>query len=188
MRQIIQHWIENSVFVNTIKTVYYGYRTFEDRLDGIYSYSIFHRMLAGIRIWICIAFRFSIFGRLTEIGEGEPIPVFETSRVANKVLGIYNRFVERITEYSRESVFVISGLDIGNSFQQKPLKTGGVILVTAVPINLLLIFITGNDVGYLGIGMRIVLFLLGLAGLYSDTDLETLKEGSVFIKKIEQKT
>lgn len=179
--------MENSIFINIIKTVYYGYRAFEDRLDEIYCYSLFHRMLSGIWNGVCVAFRYSIFGRLAEIGEGEPIPLFETSRVANKILGIYNRFTERITEYSRESVFVISGVDIGNSFQQKPLKTGGIILVTAIPVNLLLIFITESDVSYPGMGMRIVLFLLGLAGLYSDVALETLKEGSLFIKMIEQK-
>ncbi|MBI3599214.1 MAG: hypothetical protein HY097_01035, partial [Nitrospinae bacterium] len=170
------------------KTIYHRYRAFEDRLDEIYSYSFFNRILSGIWNGVCAAFRYSIFGRLTEVGEGEPIPVFETSRIAQKIVEIYNRFVERITEYSKGSIFVISGIDIGNSFQDKPLKVGGIILVTAIPVNLLLIFITGSDVSYLGMGMRIMLFLLGLAGLYSDTDLETLKEGSVFIKRIEQKT
>ncbi|MBI3583147.1 MAG: hypothetical protein HY096_04255 [Nitrospinae bacterium] len=188
MKQTIQQWVEHSIFVNVIKSAYRRYMTFENRMDEIYSYSLFYRILSKTWDWICIVFRYSIFGRLTEIGEGEPIPVFETSRVANKILEIYSRFVKRITEYSRESVFVISGFDIGESFQQKPLKTGGVILVTAIPVNIFLIFITGSDVSYLGMGMRIVLFLLGLAGLYSDIGLETLKEGSVFIKRIEQKT
>ncbi len=81
----------------------------------------------------------------------------------------------------------MSGIDTGESFQQKPLKAGGIILITAIPINIILIYITGRDVSYLGMGMRIVLFLLGLAGLYSDIGLETLKEGSIFIKRIEQK-
>ncbi|MBI3815897.1 MAG: hypothetical protein HY279_15690, partial [Nitrospinae bacterium] len=70
MRQVIQQWIENSIFVNTIKTIYYSYRAFEDRLDEIYSYSLFNRILSEIWNGICAAFRYSIFGRLTEVGEG----------------------------------------------------------------------------------------------------------------------
>jgi hypothetical protein len=188
MKQIIKQWTEYSIFVNSVKFAYNRYMAFENRMDEIYSYSLCHRILFVAWNWVCIAFRFSIFGRLTEIGEGEPIPVFETSRAAQKILKIYNRFIERASNYSRESVFVKSGIDIGNSFEQKPLKAGGIILVTAIPINLLLIFITGSDISYLGIGMRIVLFLLGLAGLNSDVDLAALKEGSIFIKKIEEKT
>ena len=187
MKKAITLWSEYSLFLNGLKAIYSRYIAFENRMDEIYSYSLFHRILSKAWDWICILFRYSIFGRLTEISEGEPIPVFETSRIARRILKVYNKFMERVTTCSKESLFVMSGLDIGESFQHKPLKVGGIILITAIPINIILIYITGSDVSYLGMGMRIVLFLLGLAGLYSDTDLETLKEESVFIKKIEQK-
>lgn len=188
MKKAIKQWSEYSLFLNGLKAIYSRYIAFENRMDEIYSYSLFNRILSKIWDWICIAFRYSIFGRLTEINEGEPIPVFETSRIAQWILKKYNLFVERMSIYSEENIFVISGIDTGESFRQKPLKVGGIILITAIPVNIFLIFITGSDVSYLGMGMRIVLFLLGLAGLYSDTGLETLKEGSIFIKKIEQKT
>jgi len=187
MKKAIKQWSEYSLFLNGLKAIYSLYIAFENRMDEIYSYSLFHRILSKAWDWICILFRYSIFGRLTEISEGEPIPVFETSRIAQWILNKYNLFVERISMYSEESIFVMSGIDTGESFQQKPLKVGGIILITAIPVNIFLIFITGSDVSYLGTGMRIVLFLLGLAGLYSDIGLETLKEGSVFIKRIEQK-
>jgi len=187
MKKAIKQWSEYSLFLNGLKAIYSLYIAFENRMDEIYSYSLFHRILSKAWDWICILFRYSIFGRLTEISEGEPIPVFETSRIAQWILNKYNLFVERISMYSEESIFVMSGIDTGESFQQKPLKVGGIILITAIPVNIFLIFITESDVSYLGTGMRIVLFLLGLAGLYSNTDLESLKEGSIFIKRIEQK-
>ena len=187
MKKAIKQWSEYSLFLKGLKAIYSLYIAFENRMDEIYSYSLFHRILSKAWDWICILFRYSIFGRLTEISEGEPIPVFETSRIAQWILNKYNLFVERISMYSEESIFVMSGIDTGESFQQKPLKVGGIILITAIPVNIFLIFITESDVSYLGTGMRIVLFLLGLAGLYSDIGLETLKEGSVFIKRIEQK-
>ncbi len=185
MKKTIKQWSEYSLFLNGLKAIYSRYIAFENRMDEIYSYSFCYRISSGIWNWICIVFRYSIFGRLTEIGEGEPVPVFETSKVAQWILRKYNQITEKLLRYSKESIFIISGIDTGESFQQKPLKVGGIILITAIPVNIFLIFITGSDVSYLGMGMRIVLFLLGLAGLYSDTGLETLKEGSVFIRKIE---
>jgi hypothetical protein len=191
MKQLFQQWINYSVFVNTLKGIHGRYRVFENNLDEIYSCSICHRILSGLWDGICTACRYSIFGRLTEIGEGEPgelvepIPVLENSKVAQRILTMYSLIIKRISFYSKECFFVISGIEIKNSFQQKPLKIGGIILVTAIPVNFLLILIAGVEMSYLGVGMRVILFLLGLAGLYSNVDLEKLKEGSIFIKKIE---
>ena len=87
-------------------------------------------------------------------------------------------WMERVVKWTGMKVLL-------SSFTIFPLRVFGVILTTAVATNFLALFILRKEMGLLGIGFRLILFLIGLASIRNTSSWNEVKEGSLFFRILE---
>ena len=161
----------------------------EERLGQIYKNSALYAKTKMFFSGITVILRYSFLGRITEDrGEDNLKETLESSRFINCLFKISNDWKKRVTDYLKTSLTVRHAIELKNEVYILPVKTGSIIIVTAVLSNLFLHALFKNfiqrEIGLLGWVINGLLFFTGLAGLYCKVSLEGLKKSSLFLKWI----
>lgn len=158
-----------------------------NRLNDVYKTSFTYRTLNKTGAYIKIAFRRSILGRATEIGEGGQREIIETSSAVKFISKNIRKIKELVIRNARKSVSIGILMKTADDFSSMPLKVGGIIAVTGIGVNFILLILLRQEMLRSGIILRVVLLLLGFASLFSSCRLEGLKDSSLLLRWLVKK-
>lgn len=171
-------YFETCVFLKYLKKINQNYLAIENKASFICLNSFIHRLIKDVFEAIKIGFRFSLFGRLTEIEPGISSDFFETSKIIKVVLSWMRNFKDKLTNVSTGSIFFASIIALKSDFSLKPLKAGGIIVIVAVTTNLVLAMILERQLSLVGWVVRGLLLFIGISGLFCNSDWEGIKRTS----------
>jgi hypothetical protein len=176
-------YIKNSIFLKCLKKLGQVYLVIEEKVSSVYLSSLTHRLIAKTAESIKNGFRFSVFGRLTEINEDASRNFLQASKTTKIALDGMRNLNDRLIVFSTPSSLVTSIKSLKCDFFSKPLKVGGTIVITTITANLVLSIVLQRQITLWGGVMRGLLLFVGISGLFCNTDWSTLKTSSVLFKK-----
>ena len=179
-------YFESSIFVRYLKylkKIRLWFLAVEEKISSVYLNSFTHRLIARAAESIKVGFKYSVFGRLTEINENVSRNFFETSRTIKILLNWIRNLKNKAMGFSTTSGFVISSRDMKHTFILRPLKVGGIIVITTIMTNLFLSIILQKQITLWGWLMRVLFLFIGIGGLFCNIDWPTLKTSSIFFTK-----
>ena len=181
--------LQTSKAVLIFETAYKKYSLFEERLDRIYKNSALYAKTKMFFSGITVILRYSFLGRITEDRGGDNLKeTLESSRFINCLFKIRNDWRRGVIGYWNTSFTVKHARELKSEFSISPVKSGSIIVVTAILANLFFYALLRNfmhkEIGLLGWVINGLLFFTGLAGLYCKVSLEGLKKSSLFLKWI----
>lgn len=173
-------FLENSKVFQFILTICFCYKKTVGKLNRLYA--LYNKLENRCEVRVMDAFRYSVFGRITEINEYENRDVLSHSVVVNKFMTIYERFIWKLSLYFKESK--LSGLveELSGNILESPLKTGGLIGIIAIAVNFTLIVVFEKEMYTFGAVFRAVLFLIALVCAFSHADWKSVKTGSYILR------
>ena len=128
--------------------------------------------------------RYSFLGRISEIKEPNPA-LLNNSRAVRYLIDFYNRWKGKITYYSKNSSTIDMAKDTKRELYLSTARTIGIIIVTAILVNVGLSIILHKEIGLWGWLMRGLFLFAGVAGLFCQADWRTVKESSRLLRKME---
>lgn len=163
------------------------YSSLEKRLDDIYINSLLCKMIKLFLGNMFIVFRYSFIGRITEITEEDNSKkILENSRFVKWLLRICRDWGRIITNYLKTSFTANCAAGLENKLYVSPVKTGSIIVVTAL-LSDIVFNIIRKEIGLLGWIIRGMLLFVGLAGLFCKIGLENLSSTSLVLKWAKRK-
>ena len=114
--------------------------------------------------------------------------ILNNSKSVKWLLKINNDWRKRIIECSKTSLTIKHATGFKSELYLLPVKTGGIIIVTAILTNVFLYALLKSsmqkEIGLLSWIIKGMLLLVGLAGLFCETGLKNLIGTSLFLKWI----
>lgn len=157
-------------------------RKFDTACKNSWINSSLDKLLSQIKV----CFRGSFLGRITEIGgKGHP-EILDNSKVARWVLNTYNIWRDRLVDWTNSSLMINSAIEARKELYFFPLKTGGVVVVVAASISMILFSLMSKKISGFGWSMWGVFLIVGFCGMFCNVEWEELKGTSGFIKWIEK--
>lgn len=182
----ISLWLEHSIVLNWILMFWAYYKKTEDRINSLYLHSFCHKLFAASDEWIKMSLKYSVFGRITEINEDGSKDILGHTVVVKKLMQLYKRWQERLSLYFKGSGLAGITGNLSEDFENHPLKVGGWVAIIALAVNSILIVLSEKDVNMFGIALRMALFLIALASIFSGADWRSVKGSSFTLKKLSQ--
>lgn len=155
-----------------------------DWLDRIYINSQIVRLIETFWEGAKINFKYSFLRKITEIKEENNLVIFDNSRFVRWSLDIYKKWKYRLVNYPRISTTMDSIQEIKKGLYFFPIKTGSIIVVTVISVNILLSILLHKEIRLLGWIMRGLVLFIGLNGLSSQANWEDIKKTGFFLKRI----
>ena len=155
------------------------------KCDLVYKDSWISRNLEKFSNQIKVCFRYSFLGRLTEAGGEDNREIFYNSKVARWIVNSYNVRKNRIVNYVNSSIIMNSMAEVEKELHFLPVKAGGMVVFTAILINVLLSLFLHKEIGLFGWVIRAVLFFAAFWGMFCEVSWEELKKTSWFVRRIE---
>lgn len=131
-------------------------------------------------------FMYSFLGEIKEIGGEVNIEIIHNSKVAQFTGNSYNILKNRIANYAPSSIIMNAGLGVKKELYSLPVKTGGMIIFTAILSNVLLSLFLRKGIGLLGWIIMAVLLLVAFWGMFCEVSWEELKKTSWLIRQVER--
>lgn len=175
---------ESSIFLRCLKKVGQVYLAIEEKLSSVYLGSLTHQLIVKTAESIKIGFEYSIFGRLTEIDEDISKNFLETSKATKIALNRMKNLKDKLIAFSDTSSSVTSTRSIKCDFFSKPLKVGGIIVITTIMTNLFLSIILQKQITLWGWVMRGILLFIGISGLFCNAGWPTIRNYSLILRKL----
>lgn len=175
---------DGSIFLRYLSKTGQAYLTLEKKASYFCLNSLIYQLVARVVKLIKIGFKFSFFGRLTEIGQDAPRNFFEGSRIMPVVLEWIKKLKHRATDSSATSILFSSAGSLKCVFFSRPLEAGGIIIITSIIINLALSFILQKQIALAGWMMRGLLLFIGISGLFSNLNWQDLRGTSFVLRKM----
>ena len=181
IRDKILRWSETSIFLICIRCLKHIYRITSDTIGSAYACSFTYRINNAVKI----IFKYSIFGRLTQIEDSKTRNYLETSKVVKIIVSC----VIRVKRNANKILFVSKTKNIlgelTDMFLRKPVNFLSIIVIIVILINVLLCVISGQPVDTLGWLLRGVLLCAGISGMFSSVDWQALKGSSIILRNLE---
>lgn len=174
---------ESSIFLRCLKKLRQVYLAIEEKISSVYLGSSTHRLIRNTIEAIKIGFKFSIFGRLTEIEQDVSRNFFETSKATRIALNWMRNSKDALIAFSAPSTLVTSLRSLRYDFFSRSLKFGSITIITTVTVNVILSIILQKQISLWGWVMRGLLLFIGINGLFCNVDWSTLKRNSIFLSK-----
>lgn len=169
------NFIETSIVVGVVM-----------KFDAACENSWISRSLEKSLSKIKVCFRYSFLGGIAEIGgKGNP-GILDNSKVVRLVLNKYNIWKDRIVKWANCSVMIKSASEVKKELYFLPVKTGGMVVFTAVLTNMVLSLLMGKEMGMFGWSMRGVLLVVGFWGMFCNVGWEELKKASRLVRWVEK--
>lgn len=162
-----QVFLETSYLIRLFMAIYEKYFWLERGLNDVYKNSVTYRAIKSSSSKAAIAFRYSFLNRITEVRDSEGNPeILSNSKVVKWGLDFCNKRKPRLLFYSNTSNIVYSAMEVKRELHSLPVKTGGMIVFTAVLTNTLLSLLTHREIGVLGLSMRVLLLFAAFWGCF----------------------
>lgn len=181
---MLKNTIETSRLVFTAKKISSLYYRLELFTDRYYKNSIIYGLYMRINKKLMIYFRDSLIGRLSRRRvERTNTPVLENSRFVERSIALHAILKANILKYFSlsEARNIIN--DVKNYMRLSPLSTGGVIVVTAVSVNIIFSFLFRRPLWFFDWILRGLFLLSGINCIFSRAKWEDIKKTSFVLRK-----
>ena len=175
--------LETSITVLIFRCVCRWYVCLEQKASCIYRDSQIYRMTKVFREKIKVCFRYSFLGRITEIKEANPA-LLDNSRVVQYLINFYKRWRDKVTHYSKASSIVSLARDTKEQVIFCPVKIISIITVTTILVNAALSVILQKQIDLWSFLIQVLFLFAGTVGLSCEAGWSTVKESSVFLRKM----
>lgn len=172
-----------SVAVSLFRYLNKGYSKIEQKLIDIYCNSQTHKLTKSFWEKVKICSRFSFLGRITEARQ-RPFAVLDNSRVMQYLISFYKKHKQKLVHYSKSSLLANVAKDTKEELKFSPARILGIIIITAVAINMLLSLVLQRQISLWGWLMRGLFLLTGASGLFCKADWPAVKKGSILLRKM----
>ena len=172
-----------SIVVSLFRYFCRWYSHLEQRLIDIYHNSQTHRLTRGFWGKIKICFRYSFLGRTTELKQVSPV-ILDNSQVVQYMIDFYKKWKDKIVNYLGTSSTVGLAKDTKKELYFSPVMIISIIVVSAITVNVFLSIILQRQIGLWGWLIRGLFLFTAVSGLFCQTDWSTVKESSVFLRKM----
>lgn len=108
--------------------------------------------------------------------------IFNNSKFIKLLFNVYKTQKYNITNYSKTSTFVKLAEKLKKDLYLIPVRTIGIILITAILTNSLCSIVFNIEIKLLGWVMRVLFLFIGLISLFCDANWEDLKKTSSVIR------
>lgn len=108
--------------------------------------------------------------------------ILNNSKVIKWLLGAYETWSHRLNNFCRSSIVCASIGETKKDLYFLPIKTIGVILVTAILINTLCSLLSIGKIGLVSWVARGLFLFIGISGLSCDASYEDIKRTSIVFK------
>ena len=132
---------------------------------------------------IKVCFKYSSLEKIAEI-EIKDIIVLNESKVVKWLINLYKKWSYKIIFYLKISRINYSVEQLKKKLHFLPVKTASIIIVTAILTNVIFSLLLRREISLLDWIIRGLLMFIGLAGLFCNSDYESIKETSWFMKYI----
>lgn len=146
--------------------------------------SFTYRLIKDAFASIKIGFKFSVLGRLTEIGGVSLRNIFQTSKIIKAVLNWVVNFKGALSGITVDSVLFNAMETLKFDFLLSPLKAAGIMVIVAVATNLVLSLILQRQIILWGWAMCGLFLFIGISGLFCKANWEDIKSTSTVFNKI----
>lgn len=182
---LLRRALKDSVILSGLRRIILCVFFLKGWVAGSWRQSMFCRIKKVILKNISICFRNSFLGKVSQSDNPTAIrntPFFRNSLLLRTVSFFYSACRDRSSVYLRFSLVFgwLSGIKQG--FYLFSFKFCGIIAVTTVLSNIILVYISANEISPWGWIIRILIIILGIAGMSSSVDWKEIKDSSFFLK------
>ncbi len=114
--------------------------------------------------------------------EREDLRILENSKIGHWAVNSYKKMQKETDGYLTASLTGSCAAKIKKEFDLYPFKAGGILLISAVLVNLVLFYVFRRKLGAPGLIIRIALLAAGFLCLFCDTNWAAIKKGSTLLK------
>ena len=129
-----------------------------------------------------LSYSYSAVNYFVDFIEKEDPRILENSKIGCWVINLYKKLQKETAGYLAVSLTGNCTTKIKKEFNLYPFKASGILLISAVIINLVLFYIFQHKISALELGIRAVLFAVGFLCLFCDTNWAPIKKGSGLLK------
>lgn len=178
-------YFESSIFLRQFRNLKMIYSILEEKTSSMYLDSLTHRLIKKVNETIKICFRYSFLGKITQIRETKPA-LLDDSWVVQYLIHLYKRWKYKITHYLGNSSAANLVKDAKEELYFSSVRMLSLIIIITILINAILSVILQKQMDLWSFFMRILLLFAGTAGLSCEADWLTVKENSVFLRKLQR--
>lgn len=163
------------------------YRRYEKFAQGLgYLYQNSQTCNLAQRSWRKTkdCFRYSFLGRITEIKQMPPV-ILDNSRTVQYLISFCKRWKSKIVHYSKTSLANELAKDTKEELNFSPAKITSEIIIAVLVFNVFLFFVFQKQIGQWGWLLRGLFLLVALAGLSCEADWQTIKQSSIFLRRLQ---
>ena len=170
-----------------LKYLYRWYCHVEQRIGNIYQDSQTHRLISGFQERMRVCFRFSFLGKISDIKQVGNTAMLENSKTTQYLISFYRKQRDKIIYFLSASKTASLTKETREEFHLSPLKMAGIIVGTAVMINVFLSLVLQRPIPLWGYLMRGLFLFVAASGIFCKADWLTVKSNSIIIRKIGMK-
>ena len=174
--------LSTSITILLCKRLYKWYKYIAQGRINIYYNSHSYRLLKGFWEKIKICFRYSFLGKITAIEQEKAFVSLTHSRTVQYLINFYQRWIDKIINYSRASLTTESAKYTKEEFRLSPMKITSTIVVTAIIVNVALSIVLQKQIGLWGWLLRGLFLFVGVGGISCGADWPTVKRNSAILK------
>jgi hypothetical protein len=128
-------------------------------------------------------FRYSSLEKLTKVNPHPPEEILKTSNILQHVKRMSTVIKLRTAMYLDASRIVALLKDLKKEFCDLPLASAGIVVLTAISTNIVIVIFTDKTISLFGWLIRGLLLLAALAGLFYRRGWSNVKDSSILLKK-----
>ena len=129
-----------------------------------------------------LSYSYGTVNHFVDFIEKEDPRILQNSKIGCWVINLYKKLQKETTGYLTVSLTGNYMMKIKKEFNLCPFKASGILLISAVTINLVLCYISQHKIEVLGLVIRVVLLAVGFLCLFCDTNWTAIKKGSTLLK------
>lgn len=173
---------ESSIISLVLGSIISGCANIEKMLAGVYFDSKTYKCISKFFEIIKNYFRYSFFGKCTEIIIERDYNVFTQSVVMLRLMKLRKGYKEKFKFYLINSRMLSAITDIKRSLLAFPVKAVSIIIFSAMVINVVLMFFLKKEISLFGWFIRIMFFLISIRGLFCGIDWQKVKNTSIMLR------
>lgn len=180
-------FLMKSYAARILKIVYAKCYRSQCRFFDAYRNSAVNKIIELFRKKAAIAFQYSLLGRLTDTANaahGQSAVI--NSKVLTRLLNLYYDCMARISAYSDKSEIFNSATELKSELRLHPVKAGGVIIFTAVLVNITLSLLSRKETGTWAWAEKAAILLAAFCAMFYNARFKELKNTSRVLKLTEK--
>lgn len=174
---------EASAVTSLFRYLFRSYSILRQKINYIYRNSQTCKLAEEFWTRIKICFRYSFLGRITEAGQTSS-GILDKSKLVQYLLNSYKKGKPKIIQLRQYSSTANLAKDAKKDLYSYPVRILSLIVVITITINVVFSFVFQKEISLWGWLMRGLFLVAAVFGLFCKADWQTIKENSVFLKKL----